>query len=118
MWLALLVGFAVWGHPHDCDVKTISAMEWVESRGNTMAVGRAGERGLLQVIPKWSRFPGWALHIPAVNRAEGCRILTRWKARAKGNKVLALQAYNGGNVGLHDRCSRCRSYARAVLRRE
>lgn len=121
MWLAHIVAvasFAIWAQPHSCDTETIDAMAWVESRGNTFAVGGSGERGLLQVIPKWSVVPGLLLHVPAVGRMEGCRILQRWQRRAKGNKFLALQAYNGGNPGLKNECTKCTSYAKAVLRRK
>lgn len=115
--LILLANFLITAHPHDCDKELIAAMEHVESRGNTFAVSPAGARGLLQVIPKWSKYPAWALYIPAVNRREGCRIYKRWLGRAEGMPTLALQAYNGGNVGLQDECSRCRTYALHVLER-
>lgn len=117
MLIHLLIGtmYLMHGHPHDCDPDLISAIEWVESRGNPLATSPKGAVGVMQVIPKWSKWPIWTLRIPAISRMEGCRIFKRWLRRAGGVPTLALQAYNGGNVGLRDECSRCTYYAHTVL---
>ena len=100
-----------------CDSALLDAISYVESRHNTFAISPAGAIGVLQVIPRWSRYPRFMLFIPAFNRVEGCRILKRWQRRAKGNLKIALRAYNGGNVGLRGECSKCDHYANAVLAR-
>jgi hypothetical protein len=60
----------------------VEAIVHVESRGHTMA-RNACCSGLMQVARRFSRFPAWALHIPAVNRLEGVRILRRWRRRCR-----------------------------------
>lgn len=84
------------------------AVEHVESRGQTLAVSSTGARGLWQVMPRWSRVPAWLLHVPAVGRWEGCRILWRWRR--------ALAAYNAGVYGLRGRSRAGLRYADAVMR--
>lgn len=113
--------------PQPCPRDLSAAIEHVESRGHTLAVSRTGARGLWQVMPAWSRVPAWALHIPAVGRWEGCRILRRWRRRARARcrhegrgcrvMVRALAGYNAGGPGLRGRSSRGMQYARAVLGR-
>ena len=113
--------------PQPCPRDLSAAIEHVESRGHTLAVSRTGARGLWQVMPQWSRWPSWALHIPAVGRWEGCRILRRWQGRARARcrhegrrcdvMVRALAGYNAGNAGLRGRSRRGMDYARAVLAR-
>lgn len=115
------------GHPEPCDLQLAAAVEHVESRGQTLAVSRTGARGLWQVQPQWSRVPAWALHVPAVGRWEGCRILRRWERRARARcahegrrcnvQVRALAAYNAGVAGLRGQSREGMSYARAVLAR-
>ena len=111
--------------PQPCAADLSRAVEHVESRGHTLAVSGAGARGLWQVMPAWSRVPAWALHIPAVGRWEGCRILRRWRRRAVARcrhegrgcrvEVRALAGYNAGGAGLRGRSRRGMDYARAVL---
>jgi len=113
--------------PQPCSQSLSAAIEHVESRGHTLAVSRTGARGLWQVMPQWSRWPSWALHVPAIGRWEGCRILRRWQGRARrqcrregrGCRVMvrALAGYNAGNAGLRGRSRRGMDYARAVLAR-
>ena len=114
-------------HPEPCDPQLAAAVEHVESRGQTLAVSRTGARGLWQVMPQWSRAPAWALHVPAVGRWEGCRILRRWERRARARcaherrrcdvQARALAAYNAGVAGLRGRSREGMDYARAVLAR-
>ena len=113
--------------PQPCSPELSAAIEHVESRGHTLAVSGAGARGLWQVMPAWSRVPAWALHVPAVGRWEGCRILRRWRRRARARcawegrgcrvEVRALAAYNAGGAGLRGRSRRGMDYALAVLAR-
>jgi len=111
---------------HVCkeDPRLIKSIIQVESRGYARAVSRsAGAVGLMQVMPKsFRRFCkhrdpvcSALLLYPQLNRAEGCRILWRWKRRSRGNLRRALQAYNCGNRGLRDECGV--GYANNVLRR-
>jgi len=113
--------------PQPCPRDLSAAIEHVESRGHTLAVSRTGARGLWQVMPQWSPWPAWALHVPAIGRWEGCRILRRWQGRARRQcrregrgcvaMVRALAGYNAGNAGLRGRSRRGMDYARAVLAR-
>ncbi len=124
--LALLYLLTI-GHPEPCNLELGAAIEHVESRGNTWAVSRTGARGLWQVQPAWSRVPAWALHVPAVGRWEGCRILRRWQRRARARckwegrgcnaRLRALAAYNAGVHGLRGQSTDGRRYALAVVGR-
>lgn len=119
-------------HPQPCSPSLSAAIEHVESRGRTLAVSGAGARGLWQVMPAWSRVPAWALHVPAVGRWEGCRILRVWRRRARARcaweraerykrrcvpLVRALAAYNAGKPGLRGRSTAAHKYACDVLAR-
>lgn len=93
----------------------VEAIVHVESRGDTMA-HNACCSGLMQVSRRYSHWPSWALHVPAINRAEGVRILRRWRRRCRGDIECALRAYATGNRALRDP-QHGRPYARAVLGR-
>ena len=93
----------------------VPAIIHVESRGNTMA-RNACCSGLMQVSRRFSRWPAWALHVPAIGRAEGVRILRRWRRRCRGDLTCALRAYATGNRALRDP-QHGRPYALAVLAR-
>lgn len=127
---AVMLAALLTSSPQPCAHQLSRAIEHVESRGNTMAKSPTGARGLWQVQPQWSSFPAWALHIPAVSRWEGCRILRRWEKRAvnrcayerkKGSRCnvtrRTLAAYNAGVHGLRGRSSDGEKYASAVLSR-
>jgi len=107
--------------PAPCATPLACAIEHVESRGSTWAVSPAGARGLRQVMPNVARVPRWLLHVPAIGRAEGDRVLARWMHRcgrkrgARSQLRCALRAYACGNRGL--RGGYCAGYADAVLRR-
>ena len=85
--------------PAPCQPGIACAIEHVESRGNTWAVSSVGARGLWQVMPGVARVPRWLLHVPAVGRSEGQRVLGRWLARcgrkrgARSQLRCALRAY-------------------------
>ena len=89
------------------------AIVHVESRGDEWAVSPAGARGRWQVMPHVARVHPWLLHVPAVGRAEGRRVLARWMVRCHGDRRCALRAYACGTAGLRGRCD---WYATAVLR--
>ena len=89
------------------------AIVHVESRGNEWAVSPVGARGRWQVMPQWSRVHPLLLHVPAIGRAEGRRILARWRVRCHGDGRCALRAYACGTAGLRGGCD---WYAAAVLR--
>ncbi len=78
----------------------INAVIQTESSGNPHARGKAGELGLMQILPSTGqrygvRDPRMLLD-PKINKAVGGRILTDLLKRYKGNVGLALAAYNGG----------------------
>ena len=93
----------------------VDAIIHVESRGSTLA-RNACCSGLMQVARRYSQWPSWALHIPAIGRLEGVRILRRWRRRCGGDLTCALRAYATGNRALRDP-QHGRPYALAVLRR-
>lgn len=125
-----IVWFLIYSHPEPCELPLVKAMEHVESHGNTWAVGKDDDRGLMQVVPKWADVPAWALHIPAVNRWEGCRILQRWQKHAKARcrwerrrgyrsrcrrLSRAVAGYNAGFPGIKAESTAGADYARKVL---
>lgn len=91
-----------------------AAVEVVESQGQWWVESRAGNRGVMQVHPKWANVTPAMLWIPEVNRAEGRRLLTYWHHQAHGRWAFALAAYNCGWGGLKGKCGK--GYARRVLR--
>lgn len=111
---AILMTAWLW-QPADADPALIAAITHVESRGNPLA-DNACCRGLMQVSRRYARVPAWALYVPAINRLEGWRILTRWRRRCGGDTECALRAYATGNRALTD-ATHGRPYAVAVLRR-
>lgn len=90
-------------------------VEYAESRGNPTVVSRDGCVGLMQINPKWSKYTAEQLKDPAVNRAEGIRLLRYWYRQAKGSWLLTLAAYRCGWGGLKGQCGR--GYSRAIIRR-
>lgn len=90
------------------------AVEQVESEGQWWVESKAGCVGLMQVCPKWSTRTRAELFDPAVNRAEGQRMLEYWLTRSHQNWRRALASYNCGNAGLRGKCGK--GYARKVLR--
>ena len=60
----------------------VDAIVHVESRGHTMA-RNACCSGLMQVSRRYARVPSWLLHVPAIGRLEGVRILRRWRRRCR-----------------------------------
>jgi len=115
--LLLLAAVAWYWTPPTPDLPAglVPAIVHVESRGHTMA-RNACCSGFMQVARRYARVPSWALHVPAIGRAEGVRILRRWRRRCGGDIECALRAYATGNRALRDP-RHGRPYAVAVLRR-
>ncbi len=71
----------------------------VESGFKKYAISPVGARGLMQVMPFWTRSIGngdaSALFNAQVNLRYGCAILRHYIDREKGNLYLALGRYNG-----------------------
>lgn len=95
-----LAAALLFAHPQPCSPHLMAAIAHVESRGHVFAVSPTGCRGLHQVQPRYSLAPAWALHVPAVSRWEGCRILRRWQARCGGDMDCALRCYSHGRAGM------------------
>lgn len=91
----------------------------VESRGSLLAVSPVGARGAWQVMPRWSRVPAWALHLPGIGAWEGRRIWRWWERRCHASpdtdiEGCALRAYSCGVRGVRGYCGF--AYAAAVRR--
>ena len=71
----------------------------VESRFNSRAISGAQARGLMQVMPFWTKSIGdgqvRTLHNARVNIRYGCVILRHYLDREQGDVVRALGRYNG-----------------------
>lgn len=78
-----------------------------ESSWRVSAVGKAGERGLMQLMPRTARSLGVDPHDVRENLRGGARYLRR-HYEATGNWTAALTRYNG-------RGPRARAYAQRVL---
>ena len=100
-------------HPATVPPAIQKQVEYVESGHKPFVVSRAGCVGLMQVCPRYSQVPRLLLFIPAINRAEGCKMLAYWHKRARGNWARALAGYRCGNAGLRGECGK--AYARQVL---
>ena len=76
----------------------LSVME-VESRFNPRAISPVQARGLMQVMPFWTRSIGDGrvqnLHNARINVRYGCVILRHYLDRENGDVVRALARYNG-----------------------
>ncbi len=82
------------------DPDFLTALVWMESRGDPSAVGPVGAVGLMQVMPREAGF-SWrpsreALMDPAINLHTGCRTLADIIHQGHGDLFNTLAAYNGG----------------------
>lgn len=84
------------------DPVLLLALVGVESSFKPDAISRANARGLTQVIAKWHPEKvrpivarGHSIMEPKTNLALGAQILAEYHRKFKGNRVLALQQYNG-----------------------
>lgn len=78
----------------------VLAVMHVESNFNPFAVSNAGARGLMQVMPFWTKEigkPGDSLFRMQTNLRYGCTILKYYLGKEHGNIVRALAAYNGSS---------------------
>ena len=82
----------------------VAAVIQVESSWYPKAESDAGACGLMQVIPKWNPKKDGSLYTcdelkdPETNIKAGTEALRWWMNRAKGDRELALCAYNAGYV--------------------
>lgn len=102
----------------------IAGVAWQESRGNEMALGAAGEIGVMQImepaaIDLWKN-KIW--HRPIVERdahnniMQGAAYLSLQYRRA-GNWPDAIRSYNAGFRGAMDNPARSRGYLESVLKK-
>lgn len=79
----------------------VSAVIYRESSFSPRVVSNAGACGLMQVLPKYSRYNCEQLKNPRTGIREGIRALKRWLSWAEGSKLespleAALCGYNAG----------------------
>lgn len=83
----------------------VMAVIEVESHFNSNAVSSANARGLMQVMPFWTRAIGDGqvntLHQPQINIRYGCVILRHYLDIEQGNILRALGRYNGSLGQMH-----------------
>ena len=81
------------------DPDWVLAVIEVESRFNPRAISSANARGLMQVMPFWTKTIGdgqvRALHDARINIRYGCVILRHYLYRENGDLYMALGRYNG-----------------------
>ena len=81
------------------DPDWVLAVIEVESRFNSRAISPANARGLMQVMPFWTKTIGdgqvRALHDARINIRYGCVILRHYLDQEQGDLVRALARYNG-----------------------
>ncbi len=105
------------GRRHEVDPWTLAAMAWVESRYNPAVTGAAGERGILQLLPRWRRgLPFFREKAECLRKTDACqdsiigkaaRMLAR-SVEVCGSVESGLGRYNTG------RCVEGTRYARGV----
>jgi len=82
----------------------VAAIIQVESSWHPRAESEAGACGLMQVIPKWNPKKDGSLYTcdelkdPETNIRVGTEAFRWWMNQAKGDRELALCAYNAGYV--------------------
>lgn len=81
------------------EVSLVLGLIMVESNFRKYAISRVGARGLMQIMPFWSRVIGDGdasnLFHMQTNLRFGCVILRHYLDREKGDEFLALGRYNG-----------------------
>jgi soluble lytic murein transglycosylase-like protein len=96
---------------HDLDADLLMALIRQESGFNTLAVSRAGARGLMQLMPATAKRYGVArVHDPGENIAAGSAYLSDLLNRF-GRLDLALAAYNAGEGAVQTYGNRIPPYA-------
>ena len=82
---------------HGVDVALVHAVITAESGYNPSAVSRAGARGMMQLMPETAkRFGVQNIMDPSENIHGGVKYLSELLTMFKGDKKLALAAYNAG----------------------
>ena len=112
--MELAPAFASAAQKHDLPPALLVAMSRNEATCNTLAVGRKGERGLLQLKPGTraaGTVPVDQLFVPAVNLRLGAKHLKRC-LKLCGDIRAALGVYAGNRTCSQGRAS---GYARRVL---
>lgn len=81
------------------------ALSRTESSFNPSAVSAAGALGLTQLLKNTAKMEGWNgqsdLSDPELNVQLGAKHLRRLLGEHKGNKILALAAYNAGSAAVN-----------------
>lgn len=90
------------GEQHSIDPVLLLAIAAVESSFNPKAVSSAGAQGLIQALPrahpeKFARLraSGKSPFDPDASMDMGGQIYAEYRAKFKGDQILALQQYNG-----------------------
>lgn len=86
-------------NPFQPRAELIKAIMGQESGGNAKAVGKVGERGLMQIRPETAAQYGVKpdqLFDPNINQSVGTRYFSDLLKKYKGNEFMALMAYNSG----------------------
>jgi soluble lytic murein transglycosylase-like protein len=89
---------------NNLEPELVAAVIQVESSWYPEAESTAGACGLMQVIPKWNPRSDGTLYTceelkdPETNIKVGTKALRWWMNQAKGDRELALCAYNAGYV--------------------
>jgi soluble lytic murein transglycosylase-like protein len=103
---------------YDVPADLVEAVVAIESNGNPRAVGAAGERGLMQLLPDTARRLGVVdAFDPAANLDGGTRYLAAELRACAGDEACALHGYNGGPRARTNPLPSTRAYVAAVLAR-
>jgi len=85
------------GMSHNLDVNLLASVVRAESGGHTLAVSKAGAKGLMQLMPETAQELGVGDSFrPDQNIAAGTAYLDALLTRYHDNLALALAAYNAG----------------------
>ena len=80
----------------DIDPLIVASVIYVESSFSPRVVSKAGACGLMQVLPKYSRYSCEQLKNPRTGIKDGIRALNWWLSWTKGDMDKSLCGYNAG----------------------